>query len=122
MEKSPYIFGIDIGSSAVKISVLTLAKERLCHITREHKGKPFVVLAEEIDGLALRFKLQDLQYGALTGVGGMKLAEEAGFKNYPEVPAQCAALKECYPHAGTIVELGCQNTKSALVMVTISGR
>ncbi|MBS3983773.1 MAG: CoA activase [Dethiobacter sp.] len=111
MEKSPSIIGIDIGSSAIKISLLTLEKERLCHISREHQGKPYVVLAEEIDCLIERYKLQDLQYGALTGVGGMKLAQEAGFKNYPEVLAQCAALKEYYPRAETIVELGCQNSK-----------
>ncbi|MBT9172713.1 MAG: Activator of (R)-2-hydroxyglutaryl-CoA dehydratase [Syntrophomonadaceae bacterium] len=111
MEKSLFAIGIDIGASAVKISLLTLAKENLCHISREHKGRPYAVLAEEIDGLALRFKLQDLQYGALTGVGGLKLAAEAGLKNYPEVQAQCAAVKECYPRVGTIVELGCQNSK-----------
>ncbi|HAP32124.1 MAG TPA: CoA activase, partial [Firmicutes bacterium] len=95
----------------VKISLLTLQKENLCSICRQHQGRPYAVLAEEIDGLIKRFKLQDLQYGALTGVGGMKLAEEAGFKNYSEVLAQCAALKEYYPQAGTIVELGCQNAK-----------
>ena len=111
MEKTPFAIGIDIGSSAVKISLLTQEKERLCHISREHKGKPYAVLAVEIDCLTLRFKLQDLQYGALTGVGGMTLAKEAGFKNYPEVSAQSAALKEYYPHGVTLVELGCQNTK-----------
>jgi predicted CoA-substrate-specific enzyme activase len=111
MEKSLFLIGIDIGSSAVKISLLTQEKEKLCHVCREHKGRPYSVLAEEIDCLALRFELQDLQYGAMTGVGGLKLAEEAGLKNYPEVLAQCAAVKEYCPQVATIVELGCQNTK-----------
>lgn len=111
MEKSPLVIGIDIGSYAVKLSLLTPEKEALWHVNREHKGKPYAVLAEEIDCLVERFKLRDLQYGALTGVGGMKLAQDADFKNYPEVLAQCAALKEYYPRAETIVELGCQNSK-----------
>ncbi len=111
MKNSLYAIGIDIGSSAVKITLLTPEKERLLQVCRQHQGSPYAVLADEIDGLVKRFKLRDLQYGALTGVGGMKLAEEAGFKNYAEVPAQCAYLKEYHPQAGTVVELGCQNAK-----------
>jgi predicted CoA-substrate-specific enzyme activase len=111
MEKPFYALGIDIGASAIKISLLTLEREVLSQVCREHQGRPYAVLAGEIDRLVEQYQLADSHYGALTGTGGVKLAQEADLQSYPEVPAQCAAATEYYPGVATIVELGGQNTK-----------
>jgi predicted CoA-substrate-specific enzyme activase len=111
--------GIDIGSTSTKISLLDAQKKVIYRVERDHFGRPYEALEEELAVLDENFDVKRVRWGALVGVGGTKLAEGAGLKSYSEVVAQTETVKTFYPEAKTIIELGCQNAK--LIMLNQNG-
>jgi predicted CoA-substrate-specific enzyme activase len=106
-----YALGVDLGSSAVKIALIDEQKTVVYTKETTHLGKPYETLAAELHKLGKLFNYEEIKWGALTGTGGAKLAQEAGFKSFSEVIAQTEAVKNFYPQMRTIIELGGQNGK-----------
>ncbi|MBS4026330.1 MAG: hypothetical protein KGZ96_11725 [Clostridia bacterium] len=74
-----YALGVDLGSSAVKITLIDEQKTVVYSKEKAHQGKPYEILAEEIHNLGELYNWEEIKWGALAGAGGTKLAQEAGF-------------------------------------------
>ncbi|NOY07168.1 MAG: CoA activase, partial [Chlorobi bacterium] len=114
MSKTPYIIGLDIGSTTVKGIVFdtrtgqTVWRDYERHETRQgEKVLEFLRRIEEnvpgcIAGRAAVY---------VTGSGGKTIAPFLGAKFVQEVNAVCLAVEKLHPEAGSVIELGGQDAK-----------
>ncbi len=100
------VMGIDLGSVSVKFAVLQDGR-----IVREgyarHRGAPLATLSRllrEVEGW-------ESVPAAFTGSGAVRLARALGASPVNEVVALAAAVREFLPGAGSVVEMGGQDSK-----------
>ncbi|MCD7818454.1 MAG: hypothetical protein LUH07_05330, partial [Lachnospiraceae bacterium] len=97
--------GVDIGSTTVKIVVLDHANQILFSEYQRHFADIQQTLSELL-GHAIE-KLGDITvYPALTGSGGLSLANHLHIPFYQEVIAVSTALKDRAPLTDVAIELG----------------
>ena len=103
------LLGIDVGSTTVKIAVLTEGKEILYTSYERHFARvkecvlaQLAVVKEKVGG---DFRI------SITGSAGLGLAERSGVSFVQEVQAAFTAIRKYYPDADAAVELGGEDAK-----------
>ncbi|MCD6587647.1 MAG: hypothetical protein J7K88_03755 [Candidatus Fermentibacteraceae bacterium] len=110
------IAGIDIGSVAIKVAFLHNRKI-VQTIYRRHQGKPMKALLE----LFVERPELDSTPVVLTGSSSQRIAIFAGVETVNEVVALSASVSEYLPHAGSVIEMGGQDSKLLLMRSDASG-
>ncbi|MCK5132367.1 MAG: CoA activase [Candidatus Sabulitectum sp.] len=108
--------GIDIGSVAIKVAFLQ-DRRIVRSIYHRHQGKP-------MDSLLSLFKKHP-ELGStpvvLTGTGSSRIAEFAGIETVNEVVALAASVSEYLADAGSVIEMGGQDSKLLLMRRDAAG-
>ncbi len=110
------IAGIDIGSVAIKIAFLR-SRKIIGTIYHRHQGKPMKAL---LDLFEERPELNSIPV-VLTGSGSQRIAEFTGVETVNEVVALSASVSEYLSHAGSVIEMGGQDSKLLLMRSDASG-
>lgn len=108
--------GIDIGSVAVKVAFLS-GHEITEPVYRRHHGKPLETLLDIYDDYPELSRTPVV----LTGKGSSVLAKRTGHPSVNEVVALAAAVSRFLPDAGSIVEMGGQDSKLLLLRKDATG-
>ena len=107
---SNYTLGIDIGSTTVKVAILNEKHKLLFSDYERHFAniqETLASLLEKAEG-----QLGDLTvYPAITGSGGLTLANHLGVPFIQEVVAVATALEETAPQTDVAIELGGEDAK-----------
>ena len=107
---SNYTLGIDIGSTTVKVAILNEKHELLFSDYERHFAniqETLASLLEKAEG-----QLGDLTvYPAITGSGGLTLANHLGVPFVQEVVAVATALEQTAPQTDVAIELGGEDAK-----------
>ena len=103
--------GIDVGSTTVKVVVLTQECTLLAHRYLRSKGQPRQTLLQAMEELSQHIDLSGIAGVGLTGSGGGPIAQLIGGHHVNELIAQTRAVGEFYPHARTVIEIGGQDSK-----------
>lgn len=105
-----YRFGIDAGSKTVKVVILDKDGTPLHSVYRRHLSNIRETLTDLIHNLAWRYG--DLRGTAtVTGSAGIALADMLGLPFAQEVIATTRAVRETYPEADAVIELGGEDAK-----------
>ena len=110
-QKHALRLGIDVGSTTVKIIVMTVPEQKVLftRYERHHaeQGKTVQRLLKEV---AKAFPGETFRV-AICGSGGKPVAERIGAYYIQEVVANAAAVRALYPQTRTAIELGGQDAK-----------
>ena len=105
-----HTLGIDIGSTTVKVAVLSPTQELLFSDYRRHYANIQETLAALI--CEAREKLGDLQVSpVITGSGGLTLANHLEIPFVQEVIAVASSLEHLVPQTDVAIELGGEDAK-----------
>lgn len=103
--------GLDMGS----ISVNTVLMDNDKNIIENHyhycHGKPFHVLLDVLEDILHRHPNDEIEIVAVTGTGGKLAAELVGGRFVNEIVAQSSAVRNLYPEAKTVIEMGGEDSK-----------
>lgn len=116
---APFLAGIDIGSTTVKLAVLEAGTNKVVHRAyRRHRARQIS------EAKALLKEFTDAYPGhplrlAIAGSGGADLAKALGVPFIQEVVANATALQKLYPETRTAIELGGQDAK--VIFFTLDG-
>lgn len=108
--------GIDIGSVAVKAAMLG-GGVIVDSVYRRHHGKPLETLAE----LYGEYPVLSRAPSVLTGKGSSVLVKHLSHPSVNEVVALAAAVARYLPDAGSVVEMGGQDSKLLLLRKDATG-
>ncbi|MEA3265416.1 MAG: acyl-CoA dehydratase activase, partial [Candidatus Fermentibacteria bacterium] len=108
--------GIDIGSVAIKVAFLE-DKKIIRSIYHRHQGKPMEAL---LDLFAANSELNTTPV-VLTGTGSSRIAEFTATGAVNEVVALAASISEYLPFAGSVIEMGGQDSKLLLMRKDATG-
>ena len=102
--------GLDIGS--VSVNVVLVDDKGLVVEDRyiRHKGKPIKAAKEVLEELTTKHGAR-IEYVATTGVGARKFAELVGAAFTNEIIALTKAFQTLYPHVGSVIDLGGEDSK-----------
>ena len=109
-QKAAYTLGIDVGSTTVKTVILD-ADHHVLHSTyQRHFSKVKEAVSEQLQAIikehpATMFSVH------MTGSAGLGLATAAKIPFVQEVHAAFLAVKERYPEADAVIELGGEDAK-----------
>ena len=109
-QKAAYTLGIDVGSTTVKTVILD-ADHHVLHSTyQRHFSKVKEAVSEQLQAIikehpATMFSVH------MTGSAGLGLATAAKIPFVQEVHAAFLAVKERYPKADAVIELGGEDAK-----------
>ncbi len=105
--------GCDVGSTAVKVVVLTASGLEVVHCAYERHGtRQADAVVRLLHALAARDpQLLATRHIIFTGSGGRALAQRAGCGYVQEVNAVALATERLHPEAGSVVDLGGQDAK-----------
>jgi len=109
-QKTQYTLGIDIGSTTVKIAILSEDGEVLFSDYERH----FANIQETLSDLLGRavYKLGAIYASpVITGSGGLTLAKNLGIPFVQEVIAVSTALQDYAPQTDVAIELGGEDAK-----------
>ncbi len=105
--------GLDIGSVSVDVAVV----DDKGHVTEEryirHKGQPIKAAGEVLAELKTKYG-KDIEFVATTGVGAKTFAELVGAAFTNEIIALTKAFQKLYPHVGSVIDLGGEDSKFIL--------
>lgn len=105
--------GIDVGSTTVKVTVLSEDLEILFQKYQRHHTKQAQCVLELLE--ALEEKFSQLKVGSaafyMTGSGASTIAPKIGAKFIQEVNAVAMAVEKLHPKAQSVIELGGQDAK-----------
>lgn len=102
--------GIDIGSTTVKIAVLDNKDELVFSRYKRHYSDIWKAL-EELIGEVYNEYSTDLITAAVTGSGGLAVAEILGLNFVQEVVAGSKAIERFIPETDVVIELGGEDAK-----------
>jgi predicted CoA-substrate-specific enzyme activase len=108
--------GIDIGSVAIKIAFLRNRKI-VRSIYCRHQGKPVQLLFD----LYSEYPELSTTPVVLTGAASLRIAEFTGVGMVNEVVALSASISEYLSHAGSVIEMGGQDSKLILMRRNAAG-
>ncbi|MDR1180237.1 MAG: acyl-CoA dehydratase activase [Spirochaetales bacterium] len=111
MKSSIRCVGIDIGSTTVKIVVLSPDKKNIdFSLYRRHNAEQAQAVHELLCRVHELFPDSRLEL-AVCGSGGLSIAQALGAHYVQEVVANAVAIKEFYPRTSVAIELGGQDAK-----------
>ena len=102
--------GIDVGSTTVKVCVLSDALEILYTSYERHFARVKECVLNQLSRVEGRFGGDDF-CACITGSAGLGLAERSGVDFVQEVQAAFTAIRKYYPDADAAVELGGEDAK-----------
>ncbi|MDR1626063.1 MAG: acyl-CoA dehydratase activase, partial [Spirochaetia bacterium] len=103
--------GIDVGSTTVKIVVLSPDKKSVdFSVYRRHNAEQALAVHGLLDRVHGMFPDSRLEL-AVCGSGGLSIAKALGAHYVQEVVANAVAIKEFYPQTSVAIELGGQDAK-----------
>lgn len=105
-----YALGIDVGSTTVKTVVCDEQGSVLHSAYERHFSKVKETVAEQMETIAKKFPEAQFRT-AMAGSAGLGLANASGISFVQEVHAAFLAVKEFYPQADTVIELGGEDAK-----------
>lgn len=108
--------GIDIGSVAIKVAFLE-NKKIIRSIYHRHQGKPM----EALLGLFVAHPELNTTPVVLTGTGSSRIAEFTATGVVNEVVALATSISEYLPYAGSVIEMGGQDSKLLLMRTDATG-
>jgi len=108
--KKIYKTGIDVGSTTLKIIVLDEQNKVVFRSYKRHKADISGVFSAELD--EINHLLPDSEFSVMiTGSAGMGIAERLQIPFIQEVIASIEVIKNIYPAAHTLVDLGGEDAK-----------
>lgn len=108
---APFLVGIDIGSTTVKLVVLEAGTNRVVHRAyRRHRARQMSEAKALLEEFSNAYPGQPFRL-AVAGSGGADLAKALGVPFIQEVVANAIALQKLYPKTRTAIELGGQDAK-----------
>lgn len=110
MENKTYKLGIDVGSTTIKIIVLDEADNIVYRSYKRHKANINIIFIDELNTLQEQFPNSYFTV-MITGSAGMGIAERTGTPFVQEVVASVEVIHKQYPHTGTLIDLGGEDSK-----------
>ena len=108
--ETPLHIGIDVGSTTVKVAVLDDAREIRHASYRRHHADIRATLIEVVGEAAERYPDTPMTI-AITGSGGLLLAQWLGIEFVQEVIASKTAVETFIPQTDVVIELGGEDAK-----------
>ena len=108
--EAPLHIGIDVGSTTVKVAVLDDAREIRHASYRRHHADIRATLIEVVGEAAERYPDTPMTI-AITGSGGLLLAQWLGIEFVQEVIASKTAVETFIPQTDVVIELGGEDAK-----------
>ncbi len=113
--------GIDIGSTSIKFVILDEAQNVLYHSYDRHKSQARQVCLDKLK--EVKPLLEDHQiYVSMSGSSGLGIANDAGLNFSQEVYAESVLVRQRYPQANAIVELGGEDAKLVFMDKVVDSR
>ena len=106
----PKKMGIDVGSTTVKVTVLSEDLQVLYTSYERHFARVKECVLNQLSIVEQKFGAQEFCV-SVTGSAGLGLAERAKLSFVQEVQAAFTAIRKYYPDADTAVELGGEDAK-----------
>lgn len=110
IHETPYALGIDVGSTTVKTVLLTEEGQVLSSSYERHFSKVRETVCEKLAALGQEYPETQLRV-SITGSAGLGLAQAAKLPFVQEVHAAFLAVKQRYPEADVVIELGGEDAK-----------
>ncbi|MDR1455167.1 MAG: acyl-CoA dehydratase activase-related protein [Tannerella sp.] len=110
MEGTNFKLGMDIGSTTIKMVVVSESNEIVYKIYRRHNADIGQALTDELKALSRRFPGGRFSLN-ITGSAGMGIAERAEIPFVQEVVASVEVTGRQYPQAKTLIDLGGEDAK-----------
>ena len=107
---SPLHIGIDVGSTTVKVAVLDDSHDILHSCYRRHHADIRATIVEVVEEAAERYPATPMTI-AITGSGGLLLAQWLGIEFVQEVIASKTAVETFIPQTDVVIELGGEDAK-----------
>lgn len=104
------LMGIDVGSTTVKVCVLSADLKILYTSYERHFARVKECVLNQLSVVEQKFGAGDFRV-SITGSAGLGLAERSGIPFVQEVQAAFTAIREYYPDADAAVELGGEDAK-----------
>jgi activator of 2-hydroxyglutaryl-CoA dehydratase/predicted nucleotide-binding protein (sugar kinase/HSP70/actin superfamily) len=120
---TPYLVGLDVGSTTVKTVVVSADSGAIVSSTYErHGARPAETTLAAVRRLERDLGLSpDTCRLFVTGSGGQSLAASLGGRFVQEVTAVAAAVEQLHPDVGSVIELGGQDAKIILFKRAVEG-
>ncbi len=109
-DASPLHIGIDVGSTTVKVAVLDDNRDVLYSCYRRHHADIRATIVEVVQEAAERYPDTPMTI-AITGSGGLLLAQWLGIEFVQEVIASKTAVEAFIPQTDVVIELGGEDAK-----------
>ena len=110
MENKIYSLGIDVGSTTVKTVIIDDNKKIIYSKYERHFSKVKETVKSQLEIIVDEYK--DTKFHlAVTGSAGLGLAESAELPFVQEVHSAFIGVKEAYPDADVVIELGGEDAK-----------
>lgn len=110
MDNKIYSLGIDVGSTTVKTVIIDDKRSIIYSKYERHFSKVKETVGSQLD--IIRNDYPDICFHlAVTGSAGLGLAENAGLPFVQEVHSAFVAVKEKFPDADAVIELGGEDAK-----------
>lgn len=109
-ENAPVALGIDAGSKTIKLVAIDERGQIVFGMYHRHRSDVLTTLAELLHDAVWRYGDMNLPV-AITGSAGIALAKVLGVPFVQEVVATTNAVKQRYPDADCIIELGGEDAK-----------
>ena len=106
----PLHIGIDVGSTTVKVAVLDDNRDILHSCYRRHHADIRATIVEVVEEAAERYPATPMTI-AITGSGGLLLAQWLGIEFVQEVIASKTAVETFIPQTDVVIELGGEDAK-----------
>ncbi|HVN96317.1 MAG TPA: acyl-CoA dehydratase activase [Syntrophorhabdaceae bacterium] len=103
-----YRVGIDIGSVSVNLAVISEQGEIVTTRYIRHKGRPFEVAR---DILREGTESYGIEFVAATGTGAKLFSSLVGATCINEIVAVAKGMNRLYPHAGSVIDIGGEDSK-----------
>ncbi|MBS6975704.1 MAG: CoA activase, partial [Eggerthellaceae bacterium] len=110
MEPVPLHIGIDVGSTTVKLAILDAANDVKFSVYRRHHADVRATIVEVLSEAAADFGDKRMTI-AITGSGGLLLAQWLGIEFVQEVIASKTAVETFIPATDVAIELGGEDAK-----------
>ena len=110
MLKSALRIGIDVGSTTVKLAILDEANDVKFSVYRRHHADVRATIIEVFSEAAADFGNERMTI-AITGSGGLLLAQWLGIEFVQEVIASKTAVETFIPETDVAIELGGEDAK-----------
>ncbi len=109
-EPAPLHIGIDVGSTTVKLAILDMANDVKFSVYRRHHADVRATIVEVLSEAAADFGDKRMTI-AITGSGGLLLAQWLGIEFVQEVIASKTAVETFIPATDVAIELGGEDAK-----------